>query len=62
MGEGLAALALGGGRGMGHAPALGAAGPLGQGQPKTAPAKPLAAPMQPVIIGSGAGASAVSGG
>ena len=64
MGEGLAALALGGGRGMGHAPALGAAGPLGQGQPDTVPAKPLAAPMhtQPVIIGSGAGASAVRGG
>jgi len=58
--EGLAALTLGG---MGRAPALGATGPLGQGQPNTA--KPLAAPMvgtQSVIIGSGAGASAVSGG
>ena len=40
--EGLAALTLGG---MGRAPALGATGPLGQGQPDTAPAKPLAAPI-----------------
>ena len=41
--EGLAALTLGG---MGRAPALGATGPLGQGQPDTAPAKPLAAPCR----------------
>ena len=56
--EGLAALTLGG---MGRAPALGATGPLGQGQPDTAPAKPLAAPLRSMIVG-GAGASAVRGG
>ena len=58
--EGLAALTLGG---MGRAPALGATGPLGQGQPDTVPAKPLA-PIgcrRSSIVG-GAGASAVRGG
>jgi len=62
--EGLAALTLGG---MGRAPALGATGPLGQGQPDTAPAEPLAAPIAGCLIvdrraASGAGASAVRGG
>ena len=60
--EGLAALTLGG---MGRAPALGATGPLGQGQPDTAPAEPLAAPMGSCLRSSivgGAGASAVRGG
>ena len=61
--EGLAALTLGG---MGRAPALGATGPLGQGQPDTVPAEPLAAPiagwaLRSMIVG-GAGASAVRGG
>ena len=61
-GEGLAALTLGG---MGCAPAMGATGSLGQGQPNTTPAKPLAPIAGCLIasmIGSGAGASAVGGG
>ena len=61
-GEGLAALTLGG---MGCAPAMGATGSLGQGQPNTTPAKPLAPIAAGCLrswIGSGAGASAVGGG